>query len=76
MITGRLGYNVEVDRFGILKSDLWEIEGLHCGECLRVLVNDKWVDDRIEYNNRKKEWYLVETGLSGDQLEYVDVKMG
>lgn len=34
MIEGRLGYNSSNDRYGVLVSDLWEDNGLHCGECL------------------------------------------
>ena len=41
MIEGRLGYNSCNDRYGILICDLWENEGLHCGEGVEVLVEDK-----------------------------------
>ena len=34
MIEGRLGYNSNIDRYGLLVSDLWENEGFHCGETL------------------------------------------
>lgn len=73
-ITGILGYNYEEKRMGILSFDLWVKDGLHCGECLEVLIDDEWVSDRIEYSSRTKEWYLVKTKLSGDQLERVKVK--
>lgn len=43
-IMGRLGYNSENDRYGLLVSDLWEHDGFHCGEGLQVMVDDKWVD--------------------------------
>lgn len=33
-IEGRLGYNSENGRYGLLVSDLWEHTGFHCGECL------------------------------------------
>ena len=36
-ITGRLGYNSQNDRYGLLVSDLWEHNGFHCGERLEVL---------------------------------------
>lgn len=32
-IEGRLGYNSENGRYGLLVSDLWEHTGFHCGEC-------------------------------------------
>ena len=46
MREGRLGYNSSNGRYGILSSDLWIDTGLHCGECLEVLVDDKWVHDQ------------------------------
>ncbi|WP_185750647.1 DUF5348 domain-containing protein [Clostridium sp. KNHs214] len=40
---GKLSYNYGNDRFGIIDSmDLWADDGIHCGECLEILVNDKW----------------------------------
>lgn len=47
-IMGRLGYNSENDRYGLLVSDLWEHDGFHCGEGLQVMVDDKWVDTCME----------------------------
>lgn len=41
MMVGRLGYNSENGRYGLLVSDLWEDTGFHCGECLEVMVDDK-----------------------------------
>lgn len=70
----RLGYNCENDRYGILEHDLWTNEGLHCGDCIEIFVNDKWIKDRIEYDHKIKKWYLVTTGLIGEQLEYLKVK--
>ena len=40
MREGRLGYNCENDRYGLLSMDLWIDTGFHCGECLEVLVDD------------------------------------
>lgn len=73
MIKGRLGYNSENDRYGILSMDLWEDDGLHCGECFEVLIDDKWVEDRIEMN-RNGEWYLVYSKLRGSDLECLPVR--
>lgn len=70
---GRLGYNSELDRYGILISDLWEIEGLHCGNKVEVYHNDEWIIDRIEYNHSLKSWYLVESNLVGEELEGLKV---
>ena len=76
MIEGRLGYNNSNDRYGILVSDLWEDDGLHCGAGIDVLVEDKWVHSRIEmdWTNEGPYWYLVGTPYYGN-LEYVRVRM-
>ena len=59
-IEGRLGYNSENGRYGLLVSDLWEHIGFHCGECLEVKVDDKWVKTRMEMDI-DRNWYLVDT---------------
>ncbi|HBJ2623691.1 hypothetical protein FDB24_16710 [Clostridium botulinum] len=72
--TGILGYNYDNDRYGILNSmDLWETEGLNCGEGLEIFINGKWVSDRLEMTCDKK-WYLVESKLQGNQLEGLKIK--
>lgn len=38
--------------------------GLHCGDCLDILINGKWVPTRIEMGDG---WYL--TGIKADNLE-------
>lgn len=54
---GWLGYNNNNDRYGILnKMDLWEDDGLHCGECLDIVIDGKIVHTRIEMKG--KTWYL------------------
>ena len=74
-IEGRLGYNSENGRYGLLISDLWEHTGFHCGECLEVKVDDKWVKTRIEMDSdRNCNWYLVDTPYTGD-LEYVRARI-
>jgi hypothetical protein len=73
--TGILGYNYDEKRIGILNSmDLWAVKGLHCGEVFEVLINDEWIVDRIEFTSRTDEWYLVNSKLSGNQLEGLKVK--
>lgn len=72
---GRLGYNSELDRYGILISDLWEVEGLHCGNQIMINYNDEWINDRIEYNHSNKSWYLVKSNLIGEDLEGIKVKI-
>ncbi|MDO5294979.1 MAG: DUF5348 domain-containing protein [bacterium] len=72
---GRLGYNYHNDRYGILnRMDLWEDDGLHCGQGLEVLVGDKWIADRLEMKF-DKTWYLVETKITGDDLEGLKVRI-
>ena len=68
---GYLGYNQENDRYGILYMDCWEDTGLHCGEVVEVLVNDEWIQDRIEFSD---DWYLVYSKLKGNDLEHLQVK--
>lgn len=70
---GWLSYNCENERMGILdKMDLWDDDGLHCGECFEVLINDEWIADRIELSGG--EWYLVYSKLKGNQLEGLKVR--
>ena len=73
MKQGRLGYNSSNGRYGLLASDLWIDTGFHCGEGLEVLVDDEWVQTRIEMN-LAREWYLVGTPYCGD-LEYVQARI-
>ena len=47
-VQGKLGYNAENERYGLLVSDLWENSGFHCGECMEVLVGNRWVATRME----------------------------
>ena len=72
MIEGRLSYNCNNDRYGLLVSDLWEYEGFHCGDPLEVKVDDKWIHTRIEmaWDEKGGHWYLVGTPYF-DCLEYV-----
>ena len=72
-IQGRLGYNEENGRYGLLVTDLWEDTGFHCGECLEVLVDGVWVATRMEMGSDMK-WYLVGTPYYGD-LEYVQARI-
>ena len=52
---GRLGYNSSNGRYGLLSSDLWIDTGFHCREGLEVLVDDEWVQTRMEMN-LAREW--------------------
>ena len=70
---GRLGYNSSNGRYGLLSSDLWIDTGFHCGQGLEVLVDDEWVQTRMEMN-LAREWYLVGTPYCGN-LEYVQARI-
>ncbi|WP_294361014.1 DUF5348 domain-containing protein [uncultured Clostridium sp.] len=75
MRMGYLYFNEDTDRFGIINSsDLWENEGLHCGEVLEVLINDEWIQDRIEMT-WDEEYYLVNSKLKGNELNFVKVNI-
>ena len=71
MREGRLGYNSSNGRYGILLSDLWLDTGLHCGECLQVLMDGKWTQTRMEMD-AARNWYLV--GIDTDNLEGLRVR--
>lgn len=71
----RLGYNYENDRYGILDMDLFVDKGLHCGECIEIKINGEWIQDRIEYDHKINNWYLVKSKLIGEQLEYLEVRV-
>ena len=78
-IEGRLGFNSQNGRYGILISDLWENDGLHCGECLEWYNSEtgEWVSDRIEGiypADNPDNWYLVEGKIKGKDLEYTRVR--
>lgn len=83
---GILGYNSSNDRYGLLVSDLWEVEGFHCGQSLDVWDADKgeWISTRMEmhyvqqgFPKRKNTgWYLYGTPYEGDALEGLRVRVG
>jgi hypothetical protein len=80
-LTGRLYFNNQNGRCGILNSDdLWSYEGLHCGELIEWYNSETgiWVDDRFEgtYPGDKPQcWYLAASGLKGMDLDNLQVPM-
>lgn len=74
MTEGRLSYNQEQDRYGLLVSGYWNPPGLHCGECLEVMVDGIWTSTRIEMDITGL-WYLVGTPYRAEGLEYVRARM-
>ena len=85
MTTGRMGYNSDNDRYGLLVMDLWEIEGFHCGDTLEVWDSEaeKWIPTRMEMHyqapsfpkKRNDGWYLIGTPYSGTALEGLKVRI-
>lgn len=73
MKTGKIGYNAQNDRYGLLISDLWEHDGFHCGETMEVEVNGEWTRTRMEMN-MKHQWYLVGTPYVGN-LENIKARI-
>lgn len=74
MKQGILAFNHLNSRFGLLVSDLWAIDGLHCGQSLEVLIDNKWVETRIEMT-AQGQWYLAGTDLKGKDLEYLKARL-
>lgn len=76
-IEGKLGYNQDNDRYGLLVSDVWEYDGFHCGECLQVQVNGEWVDTSMEmdWSTGSGVWFLTGTDISGDSIEYTRARI-
>lgn len=74
MITGRLVHDPVQDRYQVVdKAGEVQHLGLHCGECLEVVVDGEWVQGRIELDGRG--WYIVGTPYAGD-LGNLAVRMG
>lgn len=73
MKQGRLEYNKENGRYGLFTADTWIHSGFHCGECLEVLLDDKWIISRMEMD-WEGQWYLVGTPYFG-HLEYIPARI-
>ena len=64
---GVLKYDAKIDR--LVLNDY----GLHCGDEIKVKINDTWVPTRVEASSDwstgefKPNWYLV--GLEGLKIE-------
>lgn len=73
-VEGRLGFNRENGRYGLLVTDLWEVEGFHCGQRVSVKIAGEWVDTRFEMNPAG-QWYLVGIDLQGEDLEFLKARV-
>lgn len=56
MTEGRLYYNSDNQRYGLMNRGKWEIEGFHWGMVLEIWLDGQWQPTRIEYG---EDWYLV-----------------
>lgn len=77
IIEGRMGYNSKNKRYGLLISDLWEIDGFHCGTPMEYWDSNKeeWIPTRIEMAWPAQKYYLVDTGLQGEDLEGLKIRI-
>ena len=53
---GALVYDSRTERYDIRFGLTDYLGGLHCGECLDVKLDGKWIPTRMEMG---EEWYLV-----------------
>lgn len=76
-ITGRLGYNSENDRYGLLVSDIWEHTGFLCGEPVEIYINGKWIETTFEmdWTTGRGIWYLTGTDIVGTEIEYTRARI-
>ena len=74
---GRLGLNIENNRYGLLISDLFEHTGFHCGDPIQIYQNGKWIDTTFEmdWSTGKGIWYLTGTDIIGTEIEYVKARI-
>lgn len=70
MKSGSLIYDNESGRMDIRFGPEEYYGGLHCGECMDVLVDDTWTPTRIEMGD---DWYLV--GVKTDCLQGLTVRI-
>ena len=57
MKVGKLFYDHYEERYAIKYDDSSFSELFHCGDCLQVYFNNKWIDTRFEMNCNG--WYLI-----------------
>ena len=70
MRQGTMIYDSESGRMDIRFSLEEYYGGLHCGECMDVLIGKKWIPTRIEMGD---DWYLV--GIRTNRLEGLSVRI-
>lgn len=72
MNEGRLYYNAENKRYGLMIRGEWYIDGFHCGDTLEVWIDGKWQPTRVECDDGEN-WYLI--GFEGMVLYDLKVRV-
>ena len=70
MRQGSLIYDPKIERMDIRFGPEEYYGGLHCGECMDVLIDGQWKPTRIEMDD---DWYLV--GIKTDNLIGLTVRI-
>lgn len=70
MRKGTIVYDSESERMDIRFGLEEYYGGLHCGECMEVLIGKRWTPTRIELGDN---WYLV--GIRTNRLEGLLVRI-
>lgn len=73
MREGTMVYDARTDRMDIRFGLEEYYGGLHCGECMEVKIDDKWVPTRIELDFPDRQWYLV--GIKTDELQGLRIRI-
>lgn len=72
-LQGRLAYNFQSKRYGLLISDLFE-KDFYCGEEVEIKINDEWKKDIFEMDNFGK-WYLKNNNIKEEELEDLQIRI-
>jgi hypothetical protein len=59
---GKLIYDNDSNRLDVLFDDGSTLGGFHCGNCLDIQLDSKWIPTRVEYD---KDWHLYRLYQSG-----------
>ena len=78
---GRLGYNPDTGRFGLLVWDLWEIDGIGLGQPMEVRIDGTWKKTRMEMdfkrmtpNKKRGLWCLSGTYFRENNIDPFDLE--
>lgn len=72
MREGIMVYDFGTDRYDIRFGLEEYYRGLHCGECLEIEMNGKWIPVRIEMDG---DWYLVGAKFVGQDMLGLKVRI-